>query len=96
MYPNQNPMIIHRLRSATGHLESTLIAYETGQPSEQLLSQLGAIEAAIRQASLAIIKIELLQDLYVLRASGCDEERRTAIQNILELYKRYCRLSWIR
>jgi DNA-binding FrmR family transcriptional regulator len=96
MCPTHDPMIIHRLRTATGHLESTLTAFETGQPSEKMLHQLGAVEAAIRQVRLAIVKIEMLQNLNILRASGCDEERRTATQHILDLYERFCRLSWIR
>jgi DNA-binding FrmR family transcriptional regulator len=96
MGPNQDPMIIHRLRSASGHLDSTLVAFETGQPSEQILHQLGAVEAAIREISLAIVKNEMLQIVNYLRTSGCDEERRATSRRILVLYERYCRLLWIR
>jgi DNA-binding FrmR family transcriptional regulator len=96
IYPIPNPAIVHRLRSASGHLEAIQIAFETNQPSEQTLHQLGAVEAAIREVSLAIVKSEMHRNLRNLRSSRCDEETITLAQSILELYERYCRLLWIR
>jgi DNA-binding FrmR family transcriptional regulator len=96
VYQIPDPAIVHRLRSASGHLDVTRIAFETGQPSAQTLHQLGAVEAAIREASLAIVKNEMHRNLANLRNSRCDEQTKTAVQSIIELYERYCRLLWIR
>ena len=88
---NQDPILVHRLRSACGHLQSIVTAFEAGQPPEQTLHQLGAVEAALREMSLEIVKKELLQNMNSLRSSECDEERIKAIKRVLELYERYCR-----
>jgi DNA-binding FrmR family transcriptional regulator len=83
-------------RSASCHLDATRIAFETGQPCAQTLHQLGAVEAAIREARLAIVKSEMHRNLANLRNSRCDEQTKTAAQSIIELYESYCRLLWIR
>lgn len=93
---NHDPMLVHRLRSACGHLKSTVVAFETGQPNGQTLHQLGAVEASIREISLAIVKFELIKNLNALQTSECDEERRTATQHILEIFERHCRKLGIR
>jgi DNA-binding FrmR family transcriptional regulator len=96
IHPIPNHTIVHRLRSASCHLDATRIAFETGQPCAQTLHQLGAVEAAIREARLAIVKSEMHRNLANLRNSRCDEQTKTAAQSIIELYESYCRLLWIR
>ncbi len=92
---NRNPMIVHRLKSACGHLEATANAFETGQPSQQTLQQLGAVEAALRQLCLEIVMQEMLHTVNIIRTSAREEEVRAAAGHFAELYERYCRMLWV-
>ena len=50
MKPEQPSEIVRRLRCAAGHLNAVIEMTETGQPCEQVLHQLNAVEAALRVA----------------------------------------------
>ncbi len=78
--------ITHRLRSACGHLVSIVNKFEAGDPYEQTLDQLSAVQAALREIELVVVKKELNQNLDILRTSDCDEEKRTAAERVLQLY----------
>ena len=55
---NQQPEIMQRLRSAAGHLNSVLKMAESGQPCEDVLHQLNAVQSALRIAATKIICCE--------------------------------------
>ena len=48
MKPDQQSEIIRRLRCAAGHLNAVIEMTEAGQPCEQVLHQLNAVQAALR------------------------------------------------
>ncbi|MDP1715698.1 MAG: metal-sensing transcriptional repressor [Anaerolineales bacterium] len=45
-----HPEFLQRLRCAAGHLNAVIKMAEAGEPCEQLLHQLGAVDAAMRAA----------------------------------------------
>ncbi len=96
---DQMPQVIHRLRTACGHLDSVTRMVEAGQPCEKIIHQLGAIQAAIREIGLAIIEKEiLLSSEIILTDDSDDEDKEIAARHILDLFilltKPYKNLEW--
>jgi len=58
MVLNQQPEIMQRLRSAAGHLNAVIEMAESGQPCENVLHQLNAVQSALRVAGTKIICCE--------------------------------------
>ncbi len=58
MEPEQQSEIIRRLRCATGHLDAVIKMAEAGQPCEQVLHQLNAVQAALHTAGVKIIRCQ--------------------------------------
>ena len=52
---NQQPEIMQRLRSAAGHLNAVIEMAESGQPCENVLHQLNAVQSALSVAGKKII-----------------------------------------
>lgn len=55
---NQQSEIMQRLRSAAGHLNSVIKMAESGQPCDDVLHQLNAVQSALRIAGTKIICCE--------------------------------------
>lgn len=55
---NQQSEIMQRLRSAAGHLNSVIKMAESGQPCEDVLHQLNAVQSALRIIGTKIICCE--------------------------------------
>ena len=55
MQPEEQKLIV-RLRSAEGHLRAIIGMIETGQPCEDVICQLIAVQAALRATGLAVLK----------------------------------------
>lgn len=55
---NQQPEIMQRLRSAAGHLNSVIKMAESGQPCDDVLHQLNAVQSALRIIGTKIICCE--------------------------------------
>ena len=83
----ERTLIIHRLRSACGHLDSIVGMVEAGHPCESILHQLGAVQAAMREIGLAILEKEMMKTTEIILSSDIYEERLIATQRILELYE---------
>jgi DNA-binding FrmR family transcriptional regulator len=58
MVLNQQPDIMQRLRSAAGHLNAVIELAESGQPCEDVLHQLNAVQSALRRVGTKIICCE--------------------------------------
>lgn len=79
--------VLARLHTAQGHLRATITMLETGQPGEQVLHQLGAIQAALRAAGCALLRLQLKHCLMAILHSPCEEARQAEIEKCLALFR---------
>jgi DNA-binding FrmR family transcriptional regulator len=87
MYSDPAPEVIHRLRTACGHLGGITQMIEAGQSCEQILYQLGAVQGAIREIGLIILEKEIIiSSSIILSDNGDDDEKIAAARRILELF----------
>ena len=52
--PKEHSAIVGRLKTAAGHLRSVIAMIEDGEPCDQVLHQLGAVQAALAAAGGAV------------------------------------------
>lgn len=89
MEPNPQADILQRLRPAEGHLNAVIEMAESGQPCEQVLHQLNAVQSALRATGGKIIcwQSESMQD--VVLNSDSFAERSIALKRLQSLYAIY-------
>jgi DNA-binding FrmR family transcriptional regulator len=85
MQPEEQKLIV-RLRSAEGHLRAIIGMIETGRPCEDVIYQLIAVQAALRAASLVVLKRQLQFSAAVIRSDPRPETRCAELQQLLALY----------
>lgn len=90
MRPEEQAMI-QRLRSAEGHLHAVTCMIEDNQPCEQVLHQLGAVQASLRAAGLTLLRDQLESSAEVIRNDPHPEERAAELKRIVNLYRLLCR-----
>lgn len=78
--------LIRRLCSAEGHLRAIIGMIEAGQPCEDVLYQLSAVEAALRATGLAVLKRQLQASAAVIKSDPCPETRCAELEQLLALY----------
>ena len=81
--------ILKRLRCAAGHLDAVIHMTETGQPCNQVLHQLNAVQAALRAAGVMMIECQALSSQEVILNSPSVEQRMLELQNLQSLYTIY-------
>ncbi len=86
MKPNQQSEIIRRLRCAAGHLNAVIAMAEEGEPCEQVLHQLGAVNAAIRAAGSKLIICQAQTIQSIILGSSSPEQRLIELQHLQSLY----------
>lgn len=86
MKPTQQSEIIRRLRCAAGHLNAVIDMAEAGQPCEQVLHQLGAVEAAIHAAGTKVIVCEAQASQSILLDSSSPKQRLAELKRLQSLY----------
>ena len=86
---DQQTEILRRLRCAAGHLDAVITMTETGQPCEQVLHQLNAVQAALRAAGVKIIECQARSSQEVIVNSPSVEQRMLELQNLQSLYTIY-------
>jgi DNA-binding FrmR family transcriptional regulator len=86
MEPNPQADILWRLRCAEGHLNAVIKMAESGQPCEQVLHQLNAVQSALRTTGSKIIcwQSESIQD--VILNSDSFTEGSLALKRLQSLY----------
>ncbi len=67
--------ILKRLRCAAGHLDAVIHMTETGQPCDQVLHQLNAVQSALRAAGIKIIECQAQASQEVILNSPSVEQR---------------------
>lgn len=86
MKPDQQSEIVWRLRSAAGHLNAVIKMEEGGQPCEEVLYQLSAVEAALRTASIRLIICQAQSSQAVILGSPSTDERMAQLERLRSLY----------
>lgn len=87
MKPNQQVEIIRRLHCAAGHLKAVIEMAEAGQPGEQVLHQLNAVQAALRVAGTMIVCCQAQSSQEVIRTSPSPEQRVAELERLQSLYR---------
>lgn len=86
MKPDQQSEIIHRLRSACGHLNAVIEMAEAGQPCERVLQQLNAVDAALRAAGARLIICQAQSSQAVILDSTSPRQRLAELKRFQSLY----------
>jgi DNA-binding FrmR family transcriptional regulator len=86
MKPDQQSDIVRRLRCVAGHLNAVIEMAEAGQPCEQVLHQLGAVDAAIRVAGSKLIICQAESIRSVILNSASPKERFAELKHLQALY----------
>ena len=86
MKPKQQSEIIRRLRCSAGHLNAVIEMAEAGQPCEQVLHQLGAVDAAIRAAGSRLIICQAQASQSIILDSPSSKRRLAELKRLQSLY----------
>lgn len=82
----QQAEIIRRLRCTVGHLNAVIEMAESGQPCEQVLYQLNAVQSALSAVGLKIIHCQAQSSQDVIRNSASFNRRVAELKRIQSLY----------
>lgn len=86
MHPDPQSDITRRLRCAAGHLNAVIEMTETGQPCEQILHQLAAVQAALQTAGVKIIECQARSSQDVILNSTSVDQRIEELHHLQSLY----------
>ena len=86
MKPDQQSEIIRRLRCAAGHLNAVIEMTEAGQPCEQVLHQLNAVQAALRAAGTKLIICQAQSSQTIILDSPSPKQRISELKRLQSLY----------
>jgi DNA-binding FrmR family transcriptional regulator len=87
MSPEANEKILRRLRSAEGHLRAVIQMLEQDAPCEQVLHQLGAVQAALRAVGSLLVDENLQASKAVICRAESPEDRAQALERLVALYQ---------
>ena len=93
MKPDQQSDIISRLRCAAGHLNAVIEMTETGQPCEQVLHQLNAVQAALRAAGTKLIICQAQSSQTIILDSPSPKQRIAELKRLQSLYTIFTQYS---
>jgi DNA-binding FrmR family transcriptional regulator len=86
MKSNQKSEIVRRLRCVAGHLNAVIEMAEADLPSEQVLHQLGAVEAAIHTAGSKLIIRQAQSSQSIILDSRSPKLRLAELKRLQSLY----------
>ncbi len=78
--------LLQRLRSAAGHLNAVVEMVEAGEPCEDVLHQLQAVEAALRQASRHLLCSQIERSEALLVRDTEPAQRAAELKRLVTLY----------
>lgn len=87
MNPEPDPKIVRRLRCAAGHLNAVIEMTESGEPCEQVLHQLNAVQAALQTAGVKIIECQAHSSQDVILNSTSVTQRTAELRHLQSLYE---------
>lgn len=87
MTDNSRRSLLARLRTAEGHLRSVTLMVEDGQDLDQILHQLGAVQAAVRRVQREILIQCVNESLEIIETEECPEKSSLEVERIYHLYR---------
>lgn len=79
------PDLIHRLRSAIGHLEAIIQMLEDQAPCDEVLRQICAVDGALHALSRHLITTKTTSYFEILSSEPSFEEQQQALEKIRAL-----------
>ena len=93
MKPDQQSDIIRRPRCAAGHLNAVIEMTEAGQPCEQVLHQLNAVQAALRVTGSKLIICQAQSSQAIILDSPSPKRRMSELKRLQSLYATFMQYS---
>jgi DNA-binding FrmR family transcriptional regulator len=93
MTSDQQPEIVRRLRCAAGHLNAVIEMAETGQPCEEVLHQLNAVQAALRVTGIKLIICQIQSSQEIILDSPSLQQRTSELKRLQSLYTTFMQYS---
>ncbi len=78
--------VVDRLKSATGHLRAVTRMVEEGQPCDQVLCQLGAVQAALCAAGSALLDSQVETSADIILRNPSAQARVVELERLVTLY----------
>jgi DNA-binding FrmR family transcriptional regulator len=85
--PGEEHAVQMRLRSAEGHLHAVIQMSADGAPYEQVLHQLGAVQAALRAAGSALLREQVQDSLAALLQDPNEAVRQSEMKKLGAMYQ---------
>ena len=86
MKSNPQAEVVRRLHCAAGHLKTVIEMTNAGQPCEQVLHQLNAVEAALRAAGIKLILCQTQASQAIILDSPFPKQRIAELKRLQFLY----------
>lgn len=93
MKPDPQLEIIRRLHCAAGHLNAIIKMAEAGEPCEQILHQLNAVQSALHAAGGQLIRCEAESSRAVIVNGSSPEKRVAELKRLQSLYTIFMQYS---
>ena len=84
--PREHSAIVGRLKTAAGHLHAVIAMVETGEPCDEVLHQLGAVQAALVAAGGAIVDCQVESSAEIILRNPSTEARVAELERLVTLY----------
>ena len=84
--PTPQAEVVRRLHNAAGHLNAVIEMAEAGQPCEDVLHQLRAVEAALRRAGGCLLCSQIEQSEALILDNASPRRRATELKRLVSLY----------
>ena len=93
MKPDQQSDVIRRLRCAVGHLNAVIEMAEAGQPCEEVLHQLNAVQAALRVTGSKLLICQVQSSQAIILESPSSQQRTSELKRLQSLYTTFTQYS---
>ena len=93
MKPDQRSEILRRLRCAAGHLNAVVKMAEAGEPCEQVIHQLNAVQGALGAAMSRLITCEVQTSEAIILNSASPGKRTAELKRLQSLYAIFMQYS---
>ncbi len=84
--PKEHSAIVGRLKTAAGHLRAVIGMVEAGEPCDEVLHQLGAVQAALAAAGGAIVDCQVESSAEIILRNPSTEARVAELERLVTLY----------
>jgi len=79
--------VLHRLRSARGHLNAVIRMMERQAPCDEVIDQLCAVQAALRAAGCRLLEADIRECMRAVRSDPSGSDRDQALDRLASLVK---------